>query len=126
MIEEYIYKGFVKISKDAVIKWLQESIDFTKGLSNKLKMDPVIIEANKIENEILEALTTGVKYNDYSKYINDKIKLCESNRDYFISIGNDKPYWSINIQLYQFLKELLANIKDFEYKTLENGQLTLF
>ena len=126
MIQEYIYKGFMPINKETVIEWLKESIDFTKSILKyeRLKDNKTLKIGLDTENNILITLETGIKYQDFTDYINEHISVCKSNLEYFMKIGNDYSFWEIEIKLYKGLLELLNNTKD--YFKEQKGQLQLF
>lgn len=127
MIEEYIHKGYVPINKDTIITWLKESIDFSTSLLKyeAIKNDASFKQRLDTKKRILATLETGLKYEDFTPYILDKLKLCESNRNYFNSINKSSDYWVINIKLYNYLQQLLDQINDGFIEN-QNGQLQLF
>ena len=116
MIEEYIFKGYVPINTNTLIEWLKEDIEFC----NSRNID------STIEKDILQTLETNQRFKDYTGYIEDKIKLCQANGAYFKENGRNIDFWTISIVLYQELEKALNNIKEYEYKENEEGQLSLF
>ena len=116
MIEEYIDKKYIPINKETIITWLKEDIDFSD--SRKINAD--------IEKEMLDAIEQDTKYKDFNSYIDMKISVCERNRECEKSNNRNTRYWDINIELYNELRKLLNSVNDYQFKELENGQLTLF
>ena len=126
MIETYIQAGYVPVNKETVLKWLKESIAFTVNLLNydNLKDNKALNIELDTEKNIVVTLETGIKYDDFKQYILEKIKLCQSNRDYFKSINKDFAYWDVEITLYKHLIILLDELED--YYSHQKGQLQLF
>ena len=126
MIETYIQAGYVPVNKETVLQWLKESIAFTTTLLtyDTLKDNKALKMELDTEKNIILSLETGLKYEDFKQHILAKIKLCESNRDYFKSINKDYAYWDVEITLYKHLVNLLDELED--YYSSQKGQLQLF